>query len=394
MTYEVAVRALCEFTAKQGDLDLRFTPSPSALEGIAGHALIASRRGEGYETEIRLDGEYGALRVRGRADGYDPQRNQLEEFKTYRGDLDRMPANHRAPALGAGEDLRLADVPVEEPRADPAGARVFRRARASARRCSSKSIRRSRCGSISKLSARASCNGRKRELAHRDARDASLSTLSFPHAAFHEGQRKLAEGVYRAVKSGRCLMAQAPTGIGKTIGTIFPVLKAMPAERIDKLFFLVAKTSGRRLALDSLARLREREPDSAAARARARGPRQGLRVPAERLLRRLRARWRKASTTACPRRAEEAASQNNLDQKTVREIALRHQVCPYYLSQETGEVVRRGRGRLQLLLRLRARCSTRSRSSTTGASCCSRTSPTTSSSAAGRCTPLRSRAMS
>jgi hypothetical protein len=39
-------RALCEFTAKQGDLDLRFTPSPTALEGIAGHAVVASRRGE------------------------------------------------------------------------------------------------------------------------------------------------------------------------------------------------------------------------------------------------------------------------------------------------------------------------------------------------------------
>jgi len=42
--YIVAVRALCEFTAKQGDLDLRFSPSPSAQEGIAGHAVVASRR--------------------------------------------------------------------------------------------------------------------------------------------------------------------------------------------------------------------------------------------------------------------------------------------------------------------------------------------------------------
>lgn len=40
--YQVAVRALCEFSAKRGDLDLRFTPSPSALEGIAGHTLVTS----------------------------------------------------------------------------------------------------------------------------------------------------------------------------------------------------------------------------------------------------------------------------------------------------------------------------------------------------------------
>ena len=43
--YTVAVRALCEFTAKVGDLDLRFTPSPTAQEGIAGHAVVTSRRG-------------------------------------------------------------------------------------------------------------------------------------------------------------------------------------------------------------------------------------------------------------------------------------------------------------------------------------------------------------
>ncbi len=95
-TYTVAVRALCEFTAKAGDLDLRFTPSPTAQEGIAGHAVVAGRRGAGYESEVSLKGDYLHLHVRGRADGYDPKRNRLEEVKTFRGDLDLMPANHRA----------------------------------------------------------------------------------------------------------------------------------------------------------------------------------------------------------------------------------------------------------------------------------------------------------
>lgn len=40
--YRVAVRALCEFTAREGDLDHRFTPAPSAQEGIQGHTLVAS----------------------------------------------------------------------------------------------------------------------------------------------------------------------------------------------------------------------------------------------------------------------------------------------------------------------------------------------------------------
>ncbi|HWX12070.1 MAG TPA: ATP-dependent DNA helicase, partial [Trinickia sp.] len=96
MTYVVAVRALCEFTAKRGDLDLRFTPAPTALEGIEGHTAVAARRGPGYEAEIALTGAHRELTVRGRADGYDPADNRLEEIKTYRGELDAMPANHRA----------------------------------------------------------------------------------------------------------------------------------------------------------------------------------------------------------------------------------------------------------------------------------------------------------
>ena len=69
MSYVVAVRTLCEFTAKRGDLDLRFTPAPSAAEGIAGHAAVAGRRDGGYETEVTLSGVYRGLTVRGRADG-------------------------------------------------------------------------------------------------------------------------------------------------------------------------------------------------------------------------------------------------------------------------------------------------------------------------------------
>ena len=96
MSYAVAVRALCEFTARAGDLDLRFTPAPTALEGTEGHSVVRARRSHGYEAEISLSGQWDDLQVRGRADGFDPDAQQLEEIKTYRGQLERVPANHRA----------------------------------------------------------------------------------------------------------------------------------------------------------------------------------------------------------------------------------------------------------------------------------------------------------
>ena len=89
--YSVAVRELCAFTAKSGDLDLRFTPAPSAQEGIAGHAKVTAKRDAAhYESEILLASRFENLQVRGRADGFDNRTKRLEEIKTFKGRLDRQ----------------------------------------------------------------------------------------------------------------------------------------------------------------------------------------------------------------------------------------------------------------------------------------------------------------
>ena len=62
---------------------------------MAGHQTVVDRRGDGYIAELPLSGSYPGLLVGGRADGYDPQERRLEEIKTHRGDISRIPANHR-----------------------------------------------------------------------------------------------------------------------------------------------------------------------------------------------------------------------------------------------------------------------------------------------------------
>ena len=176
----------------------------------------------------------------------------------------------------------------------------------------------------------------ERELAHRTARDAALSALTFPHPTFRPGQRELAEAVYKTASNGKCLMAQATTGIGKTIGTVFPLLKAMPAQRLDKLFFLAAKTPGRKLALDALELIQNH------------GRTQSLRVVE------LVARDKSCEHPdkachgdSCPLAkgffdrlpearyaAAQAASNGALDKLATRDVALAHRICPYYLAQE------------------------------------------------------------
>ena len=332
MQYAVAVRALCEFAAKEGDLDLRFTPSPTAQEGVAGHQLVTGRRGTGYETEVSLRGEYQHLTVRGRADGYDPVLNCVEEIKTHRGDLARQPANHRhlhwAQARVYGwllcHERQLPQLTVKLVYFDIAtqDETVFTEVHSSA---ALQEFFAKLCERFLAWAAQ--------ELAHRAARDAALGALAFPHAAFRAGQRELSEAVYKTAVNGRCLLAQAPTGIGKTVGTLFPLLKAAPAQKLDKLLYLAAKTPGRQLALDALALIG--------------GTAAGLPLRVLELTARDKAcehpdkachgdscPLAKGFYDRLPQARAESLAAGVMDRTALRRMALRHAVCPYYLGQE------------------------------------------------------------
>lgn len=335
MKYSIAVRALCEFTAKCGDLDLRFTPSPTAQEGIAGHAAVRGKRSTAYLAEVSLAGEYRNLLVRGRADGYDPGLNQLEEIKTFRGELDAMPANHRALHWAQAkiyahllcrqrdlQEIRVALVYYDI---------VQRRETGLHQTCTAADLERYFHQQCDLFIAWA-----EQELRHRAQRDAALEAWSFPHASFRRGQRQLSETVYKAARQNRCLMAQAPTGIGKTVGTLFPLLKACPRTGLDKVFFLTAKTSGRQLALDALATLENGQAGA---------PGKALRV----LELTAKEKTCEYPGQACngascplaqgfydrlPAARQSAANAGTMDKSSLRKIALQHQVCPYWLGQE------------------------------------------------------------
>lgn len=328
----MAVRALCEFTAKVGDLDLRFTPSPSAQEGIAGHRTVASRRSAHYQNEVALEGEYEELKVRGRADGYDPDSNRLEEVKTYRGDLDAQPANHRqlhwAQVKVYGwlmcQKLGLAHIDLALVYFDIVGegeTSLNQRFAAADLQC----FFNRQCALF--------LGWARQEMQHRDARNRAAQALAFPHSAFRPGQRNLAESVYKAVSTGRCLMAQAPTGIGKTVGTIFPMLKALAPQQLDKVLFLTAKTPGRKLALDAAQVLYASSPEL---------PLRVLELVArdkacEHLDKACHGEscpLAKGFYDRLPAARIAAAKVRLLDQHNLREVALEHGLCPYYLSQE------------------------------------------------------------
>ena len=332
MSYAVAVRALCEFTAKEGDLDLRFTPAPTAAEGVAGHSTVVSRRGAGYIAELPLTGDFPGLRVSGRADGYDPAQNLLEEIKTHRGDVARIPHNHRLLhwaqvkvygwLLCAAQALERIDLAVVYFNVITQKETVFR-----------ESFTAEELRVFFELQCSRFVAWAEQESAHRIERDASLERLRFPYPSFRQGQRQLAEAVYRAARDGRDLLAQATTGIGKTLATLFPQLKAFPGQQLDRLFFLTAKTPGRRLALDALASLRQQEDDMPL-RVLEHVARDKACEHPDKVCHGESCPLAKGFYDRLPAARRAALQQRWLTHETLREIALTHQVCPYYLSQE------------------------------------------------------------
>jgi len=330
----VAVRTLCEFAARAGSLDHRYTPSPTAEEGIEGHARVQARRGDGYRAELPLSGECEGLQLSGRADGYDPARGRLEEIKTHRGDLSRLSeaqqALHRAQLRVYGallcardglESLELAliyyDVgnDSETERVERLGATELQQ--------------------FLQALCRSYRGWAEREANHRQARDAALQQLRFAYPDFRRGQRGLSESVYKAASTGRALMLQAPTGIGKTLGTLYPALMALPRRSIDRLFYLTARNTGRQLALDALRQLADAQPEPLPLRVLELSAREhacehpqlachGESCPlASGFFDRLPAARQEAAGTPVP-----------LDRERLRDLALKHGLCPYYLGQE------------------------------------------------------------
>ena len=91
---------------------------------------------------------------------------------------------------------------------------------------------------------------------HRLQRNESSKRLAFPFDSYRTGQRKLAGAVYKTIVEEKSLFVKAPTGIGKTISTLFPAIKAIGEGQINRIFYLTAKTITRTTAEETFARMR------------------------------------------------------------------------------------------------------------------------------------------
>jgi DNA excision repair protein ERCC-2 len=270
---KVSVRDLVEFVLKKGDLKPSSIGSSRTQDGIKAHQMIQKRSGRNYLPEVTLSYLYTpegirnskvfdadiCLEVKGRADGIIKKESGacVDEIKTTTLDLDLIDEStnelHWAQAqcyaymYAVQESLEGMEVQLTYYQLDTSETRNLHK-----------------WFSIEELSE-FFCNLSERYLVWAErlykwsvSRDESIRELQFPFSSYRVGQRDLAVAVYQTIKHKQKLFAQAPTGIGKTMGTLFPSLKAMAEGLTVQIFYLTAKTITRTVAERALCDLQDR----------------------------------------------------------------------------------------------------------------------------------------
>ena len=258
----ISVRNLVEFVMRSGDLDNRRTAGAKKEAMQAGsrlHRKIQKRMGASYRSEVMLryqvQEEMFDILVEGRADGIitEPAGVTIDEIKCIYMDVSRLEEPepvHLAQALCYGwfysiqKELDSVGIQITYCNIETEEIRRFKEVR------SFEELKSWFEGLIHEYVKWA------RYLYHHGIRrQECLKELPFPYP-YREGQKELAGNVYRSIARKRNLFIQAPTGVGKTLSTIYPSLKAMGEGHGEKLFYLTAKTITRSVAEEAFSILR------------------------------------------------------------------------------------------------------------------------------------------
>ena len=259
----ISVRNLVEFILREGDIDNRTGggQDPENMQmGSRIHRKIQRQMGSDYQAEVPLKTEIVCdgftLKIEGRADGLIHTKEQVmvDEIKGVLRELDRV----QEPAgIHLAQAKCYASMVAEQEEVDEIGVQMtycqmeteeVKRFQYSYQ---SNELKVWFDGVIRQYEKWA-----KFQIEWRKARNASIKGIEFPFP-YRKGQRDLAVSVYRTILRKKKLFIQAPTGVGKTISTVFPAVKAVGEELGEKIFYLTAKTITRTVAEQAFETLRE-----------------------------------------------------------------------------------------------------------------------------------------
>jgi len=261
----ISVSKIVELVMRSGDIDSRFSDGSSTYsamhKGSRAHRKIQKQQreaGESYEHEVSLRHEMGIdgipLILQGRADGVITRDGGfvIDEIKTTTLPLEYIYKQHQQ-HLAQGKCY--AYMYLQELENPPQGVSVqltyFQLESEEIQRHSWDFTTDELADFFDELIAKFGVWLRF-ERDWKIIRDESIAQTTFPFDTYRKGQRELAVYAYRAISTQKKLYVSAPTGIGKTLSTIFPAIKAMGKGMTEKLFYLTAKTIARTVAEDAV----------------------------------------------------------------------------------------------------------------------------------------------
>ncbi|RGY25766.1 ATP-dependent DNA helicase [Tyzzerella nexilis] len=250
----ISVRNLVEFILREGDIDNRKAglPDKEAMQlGGRIHRKIQRQMGSDYHAEVPLKitvpCEGFAIQIEGRADGIQKTADGVvvDEIKGVLRELEYIekPVGvHLAQAkcygyiYGKQQELDSITVQMTYCQMETEEVKRFQET------FSIEELERWFFDIVMQYEKWA-----RFQIEWRQTRDATIKEAEFPYP-YREGQRELVTSVYRTILRKKKLFIQAPTGVGKTMTTIFPAVKAVGEGLGDKIFYLTAKTITRTVA--------------------------------------------------------------------------------------------------------------------------------------------------
>ena len=248
----LSVHQLVDFVLRVGDIDSRIFNRSSMSEGTLLHALYQSKQNDNYLSEIPLEAtltvEDIEVHLEGRADGIIKKgkgKYVIDELKTTVTDLESFFKENEAWHLGQAQVYGYMFA-----RANELETIELRLTYISQKKHSDKLIKNYYYSFIELEHIVRTYIEDYLDFYHivltlQQARNESIKKLEFPFNKFRKGQKELSKYSYAIASKGGQLFVEAPTGIGKTMSTLFPMIKSLEKDEESKIFYLTAKASGK-----------------------------------------------------------------------------------------------------------------------------------------------------
>ncbi len=264
--FSLSVHQLVDFLLREGDIDDRVYNLSTMQEGTRIHGEYQNSQEEGYIAELPLsetfERELGTIVLSGKADGLyvDKDGNPvIEEIKSTVSDLGEFSRTQSAWHFGQAECYALMYLHSHK-EANRATIRLVYISQKKGR--GKKTVRQSYSLASLERKVYGYLDDYLGYFHYRSGfvedRNRSELSLAFPFPDFRKGQKELAAESYLDARHGSLSLVEAPTGIGKTVSTLFGALKAMGEGHYGKLFYFTAKGTGEEAARKAYKLLRDK----------------------------------------------------------------------------------------------------------------------------------------